>query len=841
MEYYRASVGSALEALSSSKQGLSSDAAEERQKRYGRNEIEIKGTPLWRKLVEPFMDVFTAVLAVAVIISIWHHDYVDAIIIAVIILASAIIYYVQSFSTERVLRALRASNQEFAEVLRDGTPVRLPQAELVPGDVIILAEGDRILADARLMQAESLRLDESQLTGESLPIDKNTSTIKNEKAIYERVNMVYQGSFVVSGTAHAIVTQTGNSTEFGKLAELSSESSGISPVQQKIDALVTKIIVIIITVSLISLFLSIQQGMDLYESVRFVIALAVSAVPEGLPIAISVVLVLGMRRMAAKQALARTMRSIETLGTVTTIATDKTGTLTENKLSVKDTWYLDSHPSDFLKSMKHSLNMASGKTHDPLDTAFVDYLQHEHSIDVTSNPLKSFPFNQSLAMSGSDYHEGSAYQLYIKGAPEPMIERADLTEAEREEAYQKLHEFTSNGYRVIALAHVAHDQPIQSLETLPAKARIHFAGLVAIADSLRPEAKAAIAQAVHAGVTVRMITGDHFETAYHIGKQLGLVTKRDQVYDCSHMSALSDDELEAVVTKTRVFSRVIPEDKHRLLTILKRNDITAMTGDGVNDVPALTNAHVGIAMGSGTSIAKDAGDIVLVDDNFKSIVDAIREGRIIFHNIKLMVAYLLATNAGEVLISLGALFLGAPVPLVPVQLLWVNLLTDTSMVIPLGLEPGDRTIMQRKPFPPKAPLLERYMITRIILIAITIGIIVLGLYLYFLQTHGVEYARTVAFISIIVTQWANALAMRSENESLIRVFKKPGRAFWIGLGISVALQCIALLSPLATYLYVVPVLPTDILVTVLISIIGPIAVIELHELWTNRRKITNEP
>lgn len=838
MEYYRASVQEALKALSSDKNGLTNAEAEKRQQTYGRNEIRVKGTPLWRKLAEPFLDVFTAVLAVAVIISIWHHDYVDAIIIAVIILVSAIIYYVQSFSTERVLRALKATNQEIAEVLRDGEAIEILHAELVPGDIILLKEGDKVPADARLIDAESLRLDESQLTGESQPISKLTSTVKGEKAIYERHNMVYQGSFVVSGTARAVVTSTGNLTEFGKLAELSSKTSGISPVQQKIDALVTKIIFIIIAVSLVSLFLSIQQGMDIYESVRFVIALAVSAVPEGLPIAISVVLVLGMHRMAAKKALARTMRSIETLGTVTTIATDKTGTLTENKLSVKDTWCPKSNSKTLLTTMKYALNRHSGKAHDPLDVALINYLQTEQSVDTTTNPLKSFPFNQSLALSGCDYHEGDRYMLYLKGAPEPMIERSNLSEAQREEAYRQLQTFTSHGYRVIALASAVHAEPIASLDKLPKKMPIEFAGLVAIADSLRAEAKAAIMQATNAGITVRMITGDHFETAYHIGRQLGLVTARDQVYDCSHINGLTDDELESIVAKTRVFSRVIPEDKHRLLTILKRNDITAMTGDGVNDVPALTNAHVGIAMGSGTSIAKDAGDIVLVDDNFKSIVDAIREGRIIFHNIKLMVAYLLATNAGEVLISLGALFLGVPIPLIPVQLLWVNLVTDTSMVIPLGLEPAERTVMQQKPFPAKAPLLERYMIVRIILIAVTIGAIVLGLYLYYLNTQGLDYARTIAFIAIVVTQWANALAMRSSSESLLQVFKKPGRAFWIGLAISVGLQCIALFTPLATYLGISAVSLADVGIVVALSTIIPIAVIELHEYWHNRRHAT---
>lgn len=835
MDYYRTSPGEAIEALATSKNGLTSEHATSRLAEHGRNEIIVKGVPLWRKIIEPFTDVFTAVLGVAVIISIWHHDYIDAIIIGVIILASAVIYYVQSFSAERVLKSLRSSNQESAEALRDGRPVQLPAAELVPGDIIIVKEGDKVPADARIIQSDMFRIDESQLTGESLPIEKNTKELRGEKAVYERTNMIYQGSFVVSGTAHAAVTGTGNSTEFGKLAELSSESSGKSPVQEKIDKLIARIVGLIIAVSIVAFLLSLQQGMDFYESIRFVIALAVSAVPEGLPIAISVILVLGMRRMAAKKALARTMRSIETLGTITTIATDKTGTLTENKLSVKQTWSVDDKPTTLTRHIQHALNLTGGTTHDPLDKAMSEYLAHEKFAGKSPQPLKSFPFDQALAMSGCDYHDGGDYVLYVKGAPEPMIERSDLTEAEREQALQKLHDYTSHGYRVIALASIKHRTAYQTLAKIPASAMFDFAGLIAIADSLRPEAKAAIAQATNAGVTVRMITGDHFETAYHIGKQLGLVTSRKHVFDATHMTALSDDELEEVVRDTRVFSRVIPEDKHRLLTVLKRNDITAMTGDGVNDVPALTNAHVGIAMGSGTSIAKDAGDIVLVDDNFKSIVDAIKEGRIIFNNIKLMVSYLLSTNAGEVIINLGALLLGAPIPLVPVQILWVNLVTDTSMVIPLGLEPGDQSIMRRKPYPPKAPLLERFLVFRTVIVALVVGAVTLSLYLYYLNTHGVEYARTIAFTSLVVIQWANALAMRSVDQSLWTILKKPSRAFWLGLGISATLQVVAIFTPLAGYLHISPVAWSDMLLSALISIAVPITVIEIHKYWRAQR------
>ena len=836
MQLYKKTRKQALDSLKSSPNGLSRKEAAARLSRDGPNAIVLEGTPLWRKIIEPFLDVFTAVLAVAVIISVWHKDYIDAIIIGIIILASAIIYYAQRISAERVLRSLRSTTKETVEVLREGSVLSLATEDIVIGDIIILREGNKIPADARLISVDAFKVDESQLTGESIPIDKTTKSIVDEMPVYKQKNMVFRGSFVISGTAKALVGATSNRTEFGKLAELSVQPNTSSPVQQKIDTLITRIIFIIIGVSLIAFVLSLRQGMELYESIRFVMALAVSAVPEGLPIAISVVLVLGMRRMASRKALARSMRAIETLGTITTIATDKTGTLTENKLTVKTIWPFNDKKAHLIDSMRLAINITGDKIYDPLDKAINAYVMSNTSQSPTRQPIKNFPFEQAIAMSGCEYHHGESYKLYLKGAPEKVIEASELTESERERAHIKLLEYTSKGYRVLAFASLTSKKATKTISSLITRPILNFEGLVAVADPLRKEAKAAIATATTAGVSVRMITGDHFETAYHIGRQLGLVSSKSQVFDSSTMSSMSDTELSAVVRKTKVFSRVVPEQKHRLLSILKEHDITAMTGDGVNDVPALTNAHVGIAMGSGTSIAKDAGDIILIDDSFRSIVDAIREGRIMFANVKRMVAYLLATNSGEVLLNLGALVIGAPIPLVPVQLLWVNLVTDTSLAIPLGLEPGDSDVMKQPPQPPKAPLLSRLMIARLIIIATIVGGLTLGLYLMFLSSHGIDYARTIAFGSIVVIQWGNALAMRSDNEYSWQIIKKPNRAFWIGLGLSVLFHLAALFTPLANYLHVTAVSMTDLAIVSIISFILPVVAVDLHKLWSNKRR-----
>ncbi|HRC28198.1 MAG TPA: cation-transporting P-type ATPase [Candidatus Saccharimonas sp.] len=834
MLFYTKSVDKVFAELDSTNIGLSDTEAQERLAHYGPNVITVHGEPLWRKIIEPFRSVFMGVLFLAVIISFFYQAVFDAVIILIIISISAGIYYVQRFSTERILRSLQAHTKLVVRVYRKGIVTEIDAIALVPGDIILLEEGDKVPADARLVQVQSLRVDESQLTGESLAITKNIDTLAADKEIYEQSNMVFQGSFIIGGTAQAIVTLTGNNTEFGRLAELSAEAVEASPVQKKIDRLISSIIAVVVALAIVAFGLSIYRGIELADALRFVIALSVSAVPEGLPIAISVVLVLGMRRMAARRALVRTMSAIESVGTVTTIATDKTGTLTKNKLSVQEVW----HPHANQAAALHTMSRATlglrteTKAHDPLDTAFGEYAAAHH--EVVSHPeIHAYQFTQALAMSGALYHHGHTLELYIKGSPEQVIQRSDLTENEREQAHARLHHMTGLGYRVVALAHTTLPKEIESLELLPKGERFEFDGLVAIADILRPEARAAIRTAQRAGITVRMITGDHFETAYHIGKQIGLVTRREEVFDSRRMSHMTDDKLEEELVTARVFSRVIPEHKHRILAILKRHNITAMTGDGVNDVPALTNAHVGIAMGTGAQIAKDAGDIILLDNNFRSIISAIHEGRTIYANIKRMLVYLLSTSLGEVLVSIGSLVIGLPLPLLPVQILWINLVTDSAMVIPLGLEPGEKRNMNRPPQASDAPLLSRFMISRIVILAGTMAAITLSLYASYNAAYGHDYARTVAFCSLVAMQWASALCMRSDYEPLWRRLAKPNLPFYIGLAIAIVLQTLAVFGPLQAMLSAAPIAVGDLAYISLVSITVLIAVVELHK-WIGR-------
>jgi Ca2+-transporting ATPase len=834
MAFYTKTIRETLVELDAVESGLSDSEAGERLRHYGPNTIIVRGEPLWKKIIEPFRSVFMGVLFVAAGISLFHHAVFDAVIILIIIGVSAAIYYVQRFSTERILRSLQKHTKLIVNVYRKNIGTQVDATHLVPGDVIVLEEGDKVPADARLLEVRSFRVDESQLTGESLPIEKDIDVLRGEKEVYEQTNMIFQGSFVVGGTAKAVVVATGNNTEFGRLAELSSEVEASSPVQQKIDRLITRIIAVVSAIALVAFLLSLYRGMEVADALRFVIALSVSAVPESLPIAISVVLVLGMRRMAARRALVRAMRAIESIGALTTIATDKTGTLTKNKLSVQELWHPENRIASATETLVGSLLPRGNvsKVYDPLDIAFEEYAaSHKHA--HLTRTVRSYQFEHSVAMSGTLHHHGTAYKLYLKGAPEHVIERSDLTENEREKANIQLHHMTGMGYRVIALAHTTLSKELLSLEALPRKHTLTFDGFVAVADVLRPEAHAAIATAQRAGISVRMITGDHFETAYHIGKQLGLVEHRGEVFDSRRMSQMTDDELERELDTIRVFSRVIPEHKHRILTVLKRNNITAMTGDGVNDVPALTNAHIGVAMGSGAQIAKDAGDIILLDDNFRSIVTAIHEGRTIYANIKRMVVYLLSTSLGEVLVSIGSLVIGLPLPLAPVQILWVNLVTDTSMVIPLGLETGEKRNMNKPPQAADAPLLSKFMVSRIFLIASLMAGLTLYLYITYDQAYGHEYARTIAFCALVTMQWASAFVARSDYESLWRRLRRVNGAFYVGLFVAICLQTFAVFGPLGQMLHVTTISLGDLAYVSLLSFAIPIVVVEIHK-WIGR-------
>jgi Ca2+-transporting ATPase len=445
--------------------------------------------------------------------------------------------------------------------------------------------------------------------------------------------------------------------------------------------------------------------------------------------------------------------------------------------------------------------------------------------------VRALPFDYTHAMSGNLWQFGKKFEIYLKGAPERILDRCKISEHERKLAEEKLHEFAKEGFRVIAFSKFGITHEIEKLKQVP-RHGLEFLGFVAIADELRPRVISAVHEATDAGVRVRMITGDHAETAYHIASKIDIADDPTQVYDSRKLMTMGAASLAGIVEATRVYARVIPEAKHKILTELNRTDITAMTGDGVNDVPALSQAHIGVAMGAGAAIAKDASDIVLLDNNFRSIVAAIREGRIIIANIRRMLIYLIATNAGEVMITLGALLIGLPLPFVAVQILWINLATDTFMVIPLGLEPGEPGIMKRSPGRPNAPILSKFLVSRIVVTAVAMAVITLGIYMLFLNLYGVAEARSAAFLILIVIQWVNAFAMRGEMP-LHRLLRIKNRVFFGALLTTMLIHVIILFTPAREILHITEI-HINSLWACLFAVLVMALIIEGHK-WIGRR------
>ncbi len=825
--------------------GLSTKAVRERQARIGKNTFKVAETPLWKKILAPFLDVFMAILIVAMILSMLQRNWLEAITIFVIIAVDAIIYYVQQFSTERILKSLKRSTFHSVKVLRDGVEQAIEATELVPGDIVILAEGDRVPADGRIVSESGLLTNESMLTGESDSIAKDAKAITGTKKVYEQRNMVFSGSFVVTGTGKIVVTAIGNSTEYGRIASLASSLGEESPIQHKMNRLVAQIAVVVIILAIIVLVIQIVDGIPILDALEFTLAMAVSAVPEGLPIAISIILALCAARMAKKQALIRELRAIESIGIVTTIASDKTGTLTENKLELRELWSPKLSAKEFRESLAcaalgESTTMDDGQKSlaiDPLDICITDFLRKNNYATCSTEAVKSYAFDQSLKMSGNLFVDGKGgYILKLKGAPETILNRAKLSNKDFSDAMDKLGELANRGYKVVAVASGHIKNEINELYRLGKDVELRFDGFIGVADTLRKAVPAAIKQAARMGVKTKMVTGDHAGTAFAIGREAGLAEDFSQVLDCSNLSNINDDDLADLVKTTTIFARVTPEDKYRVLSAIKATEICAMTGDGVNDVPALVGAHVGIAMGDSPSIVQDAGDIVLLDNNFKNITEAIKESRTVLANIRRMLGYLLATNAGEVLTMLGALLISGSQLLTPIQILWINLVTDSLMVVPIGLEPPEKKVLQQKPESKNAPILPLKMVGRMVIVALTMAIVTIVTYYianWTLNDHA--QANTLAFTALVAMQWANALSTRGTYESAWQRIKVPHKSFWIALGVAVFLQILALFGPLKTIVNVVSVPLWALGLTILVAFALPLTIFELFKKLKSRQ------
>ncbi|MGE3668130.1 MAG: cation-translocating P-type ATPase [Polyangiaceae bacterium] len=827
-----------LAAMKSREQGLSEPEVAERRARFGPNRLTAsKKKSLARRLAAQFKDVTVLALIGAAIIAVVLgqleagltplEQFGDAIAITVIVVLNALIGLIQESRAEKALDALAGRAAPSARVRRDGKEQNIPAHELVPGDIVSLEEGSRVPADARLLEAYSLATNESALTGESLPVEKVADHILPEATdLADRTNCLYLGTFVTRGKGHAVITATGMASSLGEIARLlESVESPDTPLQKHLQRFGVQIVMVCLALGVLVFVVTFLQGQaSLRVLMLTAVSLAVAAIPEGLPAVTTIVLALGVQRMARREALVRKLPAVETLGSADVICTDKTGTLTQNRMTVRRVSNLehehsldgDAETAALPPAVAESLArlilaaryMPAARIHngrvvgDPTDAALLNF--HLRHVDEPAPPSqRELPFDAERKLA-SAVVELDGPQLFVHGAAEEVLERTTklwrdgakvaLDDADRERLDQIQIEWGHAGLRVLALAERAlGDENAQSDQDL--ERQLCLLGLVGLSDPPRPEVRAAIEKAARAGVRTVMITGDHPATAQAIAREVGIGGEAHQVLMGSEVSELSDADLSIRAEKTSVIARATAAHKLRFVEALQKNGhIVAMTGDGVNDAPALRAAYIGVAMGqSGTDVAREAGDLVLADDNYTTIVAAIEEGRTIFANIRRFILFLLSINAGLVLAVLVAALLGWPPLLTPTQILWINLVTNGLPALALGAEPAHGEPMLQGPRDPSAPLLSWKDFGWIMGYGAFMAL--LGLAAYWYLREDAHKARSVAFLVLSVGPLLHALNCRHPTRSLFQlgVFTNPKLLSAIAVGL--VLQALALYTP----------------------------------------------
>lgn len=787
-----------LEKLRTGKNGLSSDEAKERLAKYGPNLLKEapKKSP-FLLFLKQFTDVLVLILIAAAAISAFTGDVTDTVVIIFIVFLNATIGFTQEYRAERAMEALKKLEAPVVTVIRSSSHTKIPSQDLVIGDIIELSAGEKVSADIRLIEAYNLNVEEAALTGESLPVEKNTKPMEGTAALADRKNMSFMGTIITYGRGIGVVTATGMDTELGKIAHLIQEvKDKKTPIQERLERMGKWLALVALILCAVIFTAGILRGEPMQLMLLTAISLAVAAIPESLPAVITIVLALGAYRMVKANALIRKLPSVETLGSVTTICSDKTGTLTLNRMSAEFIYTIDGLEKEWnvddriTGKLLHAMVLCNDaniegakRTGDPMELALLQAGIHTGITkeDALRNypRLNELPFDSSRKrMSTIHRTPDNKYIAFVKGAVDSLLEISpyiltdsgvkEMGNADKEQMLIYNEEMASKGVRVLGFAYRDAKKEIQPDES---ENDLVFIGLVGLKDPPRDEARDAVSQCRDAGIRPVMITGDHPATAAAIARDVGILSADDRSMTGRELADISDEEFKSVVESISVFARVQPEDKIRIVNALReKGHIVAMTGDGVNDAPALKGANIGIAMGiTGTDVSKEASDMILLDDNFATIVSAIKEGRIIYDNIRKFIRYMLSTNSGEVLTMFFAILLGMPLPLLPIQILWVNLVTDSLPALALGLEPAERNVMKRLPRDPKESIFSRGMWQHIIWVGFLMAAGVIFVMWYELRNSDVRHMQSMAFFTLAMFQMANVMAIRSERESLFRI------------------------------------------------------------------------
>ncbi len=842
--------------------GLSSQQAARRLQQYGENKLdEKKKKTNLQRFLEQFKDVMIIILLVAAVVSFViacvegdAMEFFEPVLILLIVVLNAVMGMVQESKAEKALDALKNMSAPRARVLRDGTESVIDAAGLVPGDIIRLEAGDFIPADARLLKSASLKSEESALTGESVPSEKDAQAIVDEKApLGDRSNMVFSGCSITYGTATAVVTGTGMNTEMGKIAGLlEGENEGQTPLQKKLAQLGKYLGILALIACAIIFVVGLINGIDVLEIFMTAVSLAVSAIPEGLPAIVTIVLAIGVQRMVKKNALIRRLPAVETLGSASVICSDKTGTLTQNRMTLTKVWLdgtdeleqISSQNSEAAKKLlRYGTLCCDGSVvfgddgteqhiGDPTETSII-VAAHKNGMELEQlnqayPRVAEIPFDSDRKLMTSVNKIDGRNLVIVKGAFDVMASRCIAGDME---AAKKMNEKMSrDALRVLAVGY-------KEIETVPANPTpeelengLTLMGLVGMIDPPRPEAKAAVATCRKAGIKPVMITGDHVVTASAIAKELGIMQSGDRAITGAELDAMTDEQLDGEVENISVYARVSPENKIRIVKAWQRKgQVVSMTGDGVNDAPALKAADIGCAMGiTGTDVAKGAADMTLTDDNFATIVDAVREGRGIYANIKKVVGFLLGTNIGEVITVFVAMLLWHKTPLLSMQLLWINLVTDSLPAIALGMEAVESDVMDRKPKPKEEGIFAHGLGVRVVLQGFMFAILTLiGFVVGENVTGTLAGGQTMAFMVLSLTQIVQAFNMRSEH-SLFKIGPFTNHKLnWAALA-SIVLVCLVLFTPVGIAFGLIT-LPWQLYLLGLGLILVPLLVMEISK------------
>jgi P-type Ca2+ transporter type 2C len=844
-EWHRLEVNEVLEKIDTNPEsGLSDGEAQKRLEQYGPNELIDKGTKSpWKILWEQMTGIMVIILLVSAVISLFLEEYTDAIVILIIVILNALLGFTQEYRAEQAMAALKKMAVPNVRVRRNGHTREISAQGLVPGDIVLLEAGSSVPADCRLIESANLRIQEAILTGESEPVEKEVRAIdRKDVAIGDRRNMLFMGTAATYGRGNCVVVRTGMQTELGRIAEMiQSVGQEQTPLQRRLGQLGKNLAVAALGIVAVVFLLGIARGEDLRLMFQTAISMAVAAVPEGLPAVVTIALAVGAQRMLQRKALIRKLPAVETLGSVTVICSDKTGTLTENRMTVT---VLDvaGNRLDFqetLKDFSPSINIYE-KVPEPLGEGAITLLltggaltndavleaeeRHDGNFTAIGDPTegalviaaaqtglwkaeleKAMPRVAELPFDSDRKRMSTVHDLPDTNLPKPLEQIQQLREGKKQDKFLVFtkgavdslldvstqvwnngkiesmddqwreriqsanNRLAENGMRVLGVAYRTRQDQQLDEKNDPLEKDLTFIGMFGMIDPARPEVKDAVQVAQTAGIRPIMITGDHPLTALYIARELG-ITRQSKVVSGQELASITPEELQESVEDISVYARVSPEHKLKIIQALQnRGHIVAMTGDGVNDAPALKKADIGVAMGiTGTDLSKEASDMVLLDDNFATIVAAVKEGRRIYDNIRKFVRYTMTSNAGEIWVMLIAPFLGMPLPLTPLQILWVNLVTDGLPGLALTIEPAERDTMSRQPYHPKESIFNRPMVTAILWIGILMAIasILAG---YFQFQAGVETWQTMIFTTLTIAQMGNALATRSSRDTLFEI------------------------------------------------------------------------